>query len=188
MTNPGIAPPDFTTPVGQFRLLAQDTNFVDLIPTVDGQGGFDLFSDAEIAGYLAMYTGYSLYRAVGSAYQALAARASMVAKMVKDYDLQVDLTKRSTALQETANAMFERAEKEDLLTGAVSTFDLTAPVEDISREINFEIPFSWGLSPFQVAQAENSAGFMWELEVADIGEGENGEGIVVTDGTATPAH
>lgn len=99
MTNVGTTPPDFTTPTGQFRLLAQDVNAVELSPPVTGSGSYDLFSDAEIAGYIAMYSGYCLYRAVAAGYTGLAARAAMSAKVTKDFDLQVDLSKRSDALR-----------------------------------------------------------------------------------------
>lgn len=184
MPGVGTTPPDYTAPIGQFRLLAQDTHYVDLNPTQPGQGTFDLFSDAEISGYLAMYEGYSPYRAVGAAYQGLAARAALQSKMVKDYDLQVDLTKQATALQATAEAMFERADKEDVLTGATSTFDLTAPPEDLGADIAFVAPYAWGLSPYEFARANGLAGLGIDIDIAQIGEGPNGDGVTITDGSS----
>lgn len=127
MTNQGQTPPDFNAPIGQFRLLAQDVNYVDLPTPVTGQGSYDLFSDAEVQGYLAMFQGYSLYRAVGAAYHGLAARASMEAKIAKDYDLQIDLTKRAAALESISEMYLEQANSNDLLSGVLSTFDITAP-------------------------------------------------------------
>jgi len=124
--NVGNTPPDFNAPTGKFRLLAQDTVATDLNPPVAGQGQYSLFSDLEIAGYMAIYPD-SLFRAVGTAYKALAGQAALRAKMVKDFDLQVDLTKRADALNSAADAFFERADADDLLSGAHSTFDITAP-------------------------------------------------------------
>jgi hypothetical protein len=51
--NQGVAPPDFTTAVGQVRLLIGDTD-----PVVDEGalvGTYVFYSDAEIAGLLALY-------------------------------------------------------------------------------------------------------------------------------------
>lgn len=127
MTNNGQTPPDFSTPIGQFRLLAQDVNSVPLSPVVAGQGSFDLFSDSEISGYINMYDGYSMYRAVAAGYTGLAARAAMSAKIAKDYDLQVDLSKRADALREIAAEFLSLADDEDLRSGALSTFGITAP-------------------------------------------------------------
>lgn len=127
MTNLGDTPPDFSAPIGMFRLLAQDTNYVPLSPAVAGQGSYDLFSDAEVTGYIAMFAGFSLFRAVGAAYAGLAGRASMEAKIAKDYDLQVDLTKRAEALQSMAQAFLAQADHDDELSGVLSTFGITAP-------------------------------------------------------------
>lgn len=127
MANIGQTPPDYSAPIGRFRLLAQDTNYIDLNPVVTGQGSYDLFSDAEVSGYIAMFEGYSMYRSVAAAYLAMAGRAAMAAKMTKDFDLQVDLTKRQAALNEAAAAFQERAEEEDLRNGVLSDFGLTAP-------------------------------------------------------------
>lgn len=183
MPGVGNTPPDYSAPIGQFRLLAQDTNFVDLIPASPGSGTFDLFGDDEISGYLAMYQGYSMYRAVGAAYTGLAARAAMSAKMVKDYDLQVDLTKRAASLQAIADAMLERAEREDQLSGASSTFGLTEPACDPRTELYFELPNLWGISPLQYAEAAGPFGSSVALDIANIGDGIYGEGVTVTDGS-----
>lgn len=125
MINAGTNPPDFNAPTGQFRLIANDTVATDSTPPVAGQGEYALFSDNEIAGYMALHPD-SLLRAVGTAYLALSGRAAMEAKLIKDYDLQVDLSKRAAALAEAASAYFERADAEDLLSGAHSTFGITA--------------------------------------------------------------
>jgi hypothetical protein len=135
MSNIGNTPPDFNAPTGKFRLIAQDINYTELSPSVPGQGAYELFSDAEIAGYMSLYPD-SLFRAVGTAYRSLAGRAALEAKIVKDFDLQVDLTKKAAALEAAADAFFERADADDLLSGAHSTFGITAPNNDPSlREI-----------------------------------------------------
>lgn len=163
MVNEGNVPPDFNAPTGRFRLIAQDTVATDLTVPVAGRGQYALFSDDEISGYMAIYPD-NIFRAVGTAYLALAGRASLQAKLVKDFDLQVDLTKRSAALNAAAEAFFERADADDLLSGAHSTFGLTPmntdptlaevtglPIEtwawkegiDIPAQINGLPPYLW---------------------------------------------
>lgn len=105
--NRGIAPPDFETPVGAFRVLLGDVSFVPLDPVEQGYGSYNLFSDAEIEVFLTHSDGSE----VGAAYFAylqLAGEAAQEAKMVKDFDLQVDLTKRSSELRQVAREFKDR--------------------------------------------------------------------------------
>lgn len=106
--------------------------------------------------------------------------------MVKDYDLQVDLTKRSTAMQQIAEALWAQANSNDELSGVLSTFGVTSAAGDIRRDLYFEIPFEWGKSPFQWAQEESLLGLGVGRDIAMFGNGENGDGVVVTDGTEVP--
>lgn len=158
--NVGNTPPDYNSPTGKFRLLVQDVVATDLVPAVTGQGQYTMFSDDEIAGYLSIYP-TSLFRAVGTAYKSLAARAALEAKIVKDFDLQVDLTKKSAALNDAADAFFARANDDDLLSGARSTFDVVAPdnspslgeltglpIEQWAWKEGIDIPAQLGVAPF----------------------------------------
>lgn len=111
MPNAGIAPPDYTTDVGKFRLLVGDTYYVPLVPNVPGQGDYTLFSDDEIDGYLALES--SVYRAAGLAFIGLAATAAREAESVKDFDLQVDRRDKSKALMEQAKWFYTEAERLD---------------------------------------------------------------------------
>lgn len=111
MANAGVAPPDYNTDVGKFRLLTSDTYYVPLVPAVAGQGDYTLFSDAEIDGYLAMED--SVYRAAGLAFMGLAATAAREAESVKDFDLAVDRRDKSKALMEQARWFYTEAERLD---------------------------------------------------------------------------
>lgn len=120
MPNPGIAPPDYGTPVGQFRLLANDTASIPLNPVVPGEGDYAKWSDAEIEGFVALYPD-SLNFAVGSAYMGLAAQAALVSQSIADYDLRIDTTKRSQSLIDIANFYFGQAA---LVDGTQEYFDI----------------------------------------------------------------
>lgn len=112
MPKPGIAPPDFSTPVGQFRLLASDTSYVALDPPVSGQGDYTYYSDAEIEGYLTV-TEDNPYRAVGFAYIALANIAAQSAESIKDFDLAVDSRQKAEQLRIQAQWFFDKADELD---------------------------------------------------------------------------
>lgn len=145
MSASGAVPPNFTSPIGQFRLLANDVNYTSLGTDV---GDYVLFSDDEINGFIGLHP-ESLLRAVGYGYLALAARAAMESKDVKDYDLSADLTKRAGDLRSTARAYFDRADAEALLTGANSTFGVGYPEHEHEHwnriEPSDRDTYGWGL-------------------------------------------
>lgn len=114
--NPGVYPPDFSSDVGKFRVLANDLEAEEYDPPVEGIRNYGKFSDAEVEALLAQADG-SPTRAVGFYYLQLASQAAMESKSVKDYDLQVDLTKRSGDLRELALLWFGRADDEDAASG-----------------------------------------------------------------------
>lgn len=97
--------------VSTFRVLAGDSEPA----SIDGDSGtasFALWSDAEIEVYLGMEPG-NIYRAVALGYRALAGNAASQSKMVKDYDLEVDLTRRAGNLLDTAREFDLKADQFD---------------------------------------------------------------------------
>lgn len=118
MTLKGAVPPDFNTPTGRFRLLANDVVFAN---ESGGFGEYELFSDEEISGFLAIAP-ESILRCVGFGYLSLAGSAAVESKIVKDFDLQADLTDRAADLRSTARAYFERADIEAERIGVDSEF------------------------------------------------------------------
>lgn len=121
MTNLGIAPPDFTTPVGQFRLQTNDTVYTELDPAVPGFGNYTHSSDSEIEVFIEQ--GTTLSRSLGYYYLYLASQAALEAKSIKDHDLSVNTEKRADLLRQIAQEWFDRADDEDGLAGAGDIFD-----------------------------------------------------------------
>lgn len=117
--NVGVAPFDATSEVGQFRVLVGDTVYVVTDP---GFGSYKLFGDDEIEVFLAQ--GGSVFAAVSLAYFQMAGAAALEAKSVRDFDLQVDLTKRSAELRAMASEWKSRAD------GDVAEFFELFPVVD----------------------------------------------------------
>lgn len=114
--NPGAYPVDLASKVGQFRALTGDLNATPYVPDEPGYRNFEKFSDAEIEGYLAQ-GGDSVARAIGYSYLYLAGQAAMESTAIKDYDLQIDKTKRAADLTAIAKLWFGQADGEEIIAG-----------------------------------------------------------------------
>lgn len=114
--NPGEYPVDLTSKVGQFRALTGDLNSTPYNPAYPGFQNFVKFSDAEIEGYLTQ-GGDSVARAIGYSYLYLAGQAAMESAAIKDYDLQIDKTKRAADLTAIAKLWFGQADGEEVIAG-----------------------------------------------------------------------
>lgn len=121
--NIGVYPLDPTSEVGKFRLGTGDVTSVPLDPPQVGFESYAINSDEEIENFLAMGGGSQL-RGIGYWYLSLSGAAALESKAVKDYDLQVDLTKRSNDLRATALLYFAQADAEDLADGSSEAFEI----------------------------------------------------------------
>lgn len=113
--NPGAYPLDPESSVGQFRILYGDMDSVPYDPVEPGFQNYEELSDAEIVGYLALGND-SPSRGIGFYYLRLSGDAAKRSKSVKDYDLQVDLSKRAADLRATAQMWFDTADADDNLS------------------------------------------------------------------------
>lgn len=138
--NPGAYPVDMTNPVGVFRALVGDTESTPYDPVVPGTQNFSMFSDDDIEGFLAA-GGDSINRAVGYAYLALAGRAALESKSVKDMDLTIDTTKRAADLRLVAQLWFDKATQEEV--GNQDAF-FVAPLGDSCDMIPEGMMPRWG--------------------------------------------
>lgn len=110
--NPGVAPPDPNTPVGQFRASYSDMQYEEYDPAVPGFGNYQKFSDSAIEAFLALGNG-SVLRAIGYALLQKANTAAEESESVRDYDLSIDLTKKAADLREQAAEYFALADQQD---------------------------------------------------------------------------
>lgn len=113
--NPGVYPLEPETPVGQFRLVYGDTHSTPYTPVEPGFQNYDELSDDEIEAFLSA-GGTSINRAIGYYYLSLAGAAAKTAKQIKDYDLQVDTTKRAADLRAIAQWWFDQADNDDVIS------------------------------------------------------------------------
>ena len=120
--NPGVFPLDPDSPVGRFRILYSITAFDEYSPPVEGFVNYRELSDVQIEGYVAQGDG-SITRAIGYYLLAQASHHASESKMVKDYDLQVDLRSIADDLRQAAEAWFERADIEEINSGFGDLFE-----------------------------------------------------------------
>lgn len=86
----GIAPADPTTPVGQFRFAAGDSEYQNYVPIQPGYGLYQLWSDNDIIGLLVV-AGGSVARAVSLAYAQIGASFATSGATIKTDDLSVSV-------------------------------------------------------------------------------------------------
>lgn len=120
--NPGAVPIDLASDLGRFRALVGDLNSTPYSPVEPGFQNFEKFSDSEIEAYLAT-SGNSVPGAIGYAYLYLAGQAALQSSSVRDYDLQIDETKRAADLRAIAQFWFDQAGDEDVI-GAEEGFEI----------------------------------------------------------------
>lgn len=133
--NPGQWPVDLSSEVGQFRALVGDLNATPYDPVEPGYRSFEKFSDAEIEGYIAAGGG-SIPRGIGFSYLYLAGQAALESQSVKDYDLQIDNTKRAADLRAIAQMWFGRADDDDDSAGLNDVFEV---FDTVSRCCSHEL-------------------------------------------------
>lgn len=111
--HPGVYPLDPETPVGQFRLVFGDIDSEPYDPVEQGFQSYGELSDAEIEAFLSQGGG-SINRGIGYYYLSLSGAAAKESRMVQDYDLRIDSTKRAADLRAVAMGWFDLATQEDL--------------------------------------------------------------------------
>lgn len=110
-TKLGIAPPDGTTDVGKFRLIAGDSEYQPTDPPTAGFGLYQTWTDAEIEAFLA--AGGSLTRAIALAYTQIAASYASSGATIKTDDLSYSAKDSVGSWQGLARYWTELADKED---------------------------------------------------------------------------
>jgi hypothetical protein len=107
-TNVGATPPDYSTLVGQVRAVIGDTDSVDLIPPVAGQGEYLWYGDAAITGLLTVY-GENPKRAAAQALRTVASSQALILKKFSTDDLTVDGPAIAEALRKLAKDLDDQA-------------------------------------------------------------------------------
>ena len=96
---------DFTTPLGQVRLLIADTDPANAA-----------FTDEQITAFISMATGSSPFRAAALALRTLAANETLVQKKIRIMDLSTDGPATAAALMAQADQLEGQADAQDEAT------------------------------------------------------------------------
>lgn len=105
-TTPDVTPPDYSTAIGQVRLLIPDTEQLGDVPAY-------LFSDPQIQALLALYSN-NVKRAAAQAKLVLATSEALINKVIKTYDYQTDGAKLGAELRAQAAELKAEADRDDL--------------------------------------------------------------------------
>ena len=121
-----ITPPDYTTPIGQVRLLIPDTEPLENPKDLTENPEY-IFSDAQIQAFLVLYTN-NVKRAAAAAKLALATSEALISKVIKTYDFATDGAKLGAELRAQAKQLQDEARDDDMYD-SYETFIVVAPKE-----------------------------------------------------------
>ncbi len=122
-TVPDIYPPDYSTAVGQVRLLIPDVEQLENTQDPTAAAAY-LFNDAQIQAFLALYTN-NVKRAAAQAKLVLATSEALINKVIATYDFKTDGAKLGAELREQAKMLMAEADK-DAMEDSYDTF-IVAP-------------------------------------------------------------
>ncbi len=111
MATPDVTPPDYTTAIGQVRLLVPD---VEQLPSsVDPSADPSyLFNDSQIQALLSLYSN-NIKRSAAQAKLILATSEALINKVIKTDDLSTDGAKLAAELRAQAAFLMSEADKDD---------------------------------------------------------------------------
>lgn len=105
-------PPDYSTAIGQVRLLIPDVEQLDNLQD-PLQAAEYIFSDAQIQAFLSLY-GSNIKRAAAQAKLVLATSETLINKVIRTTDYTTDGAKLGAELRAQAKALQDEATQDDL--------------------------------------------------------------------------
>jgi hypothetical protein len=114
---------DLNTPVGQVRLLINDTD-------VNSQAGA-VFTDAEVTAFLTMNRS-SVKRAAAAALLVIAADEALTSKVIQDHDLTTDGAKLAAELRIQAASLKAEATDDDNIAAGTPVWEFPDPAAKIN--------------------------------------------------------
>ena len=108
---PDITPPDYTTAVGQVRLLIPDVEQLGDLANPSNPVAY-IFSDPQIQAFLSLYSN-NVKRAAAQAKLVLSTSEALINKVIKTDDLATDGAKLAQELRAQAQMLMAEADKDD---------------------------------------------------------------------------
>lgn len=111
-TVPDITPPDYSTVIGQIRLLIPDTEQLEN-PADPTAAASYLFNDSQIQAFATLYAD-NVKRAAAQAKLVLATSEALINKVIRTADYTTDGAKLGAELRAQAKALQEEATQDDI--------------------------------------------------------------------------
>jgi hypothetical protein len=108
---PDITPPDYTTAVGQVRLLIPDVEQLGDLANPTATAAY-IFSDPQVQAFLSLYSN-NVKRAAAQAKLVLSTSEALINKVIKTDDLATDGAKLAQELRAQAQMLMAEADKDD---------------------------------------------------------------------------
>lgn len=108
-----ITPPNYSTAVGQVRLLIPDVEQLDDPRDPEATPAY-LFNDAQIQAFLVLYSN-NVKRAAAQAKLVLATSEALINKVIKTYDFTTDGAKLGAELRAQAKMLQDEAAQDDMI-------------------------------------------------------------------------
>lgn len=118
---PDVYPPDYTTVVGQIRLLIPDTEQLDDLANASAADAY-IFTDPQIQAFATLYTN-NVKRAAAQAKLVLATSEALISKVIRTDDLQTDGAKLGAELRAQAKQLQDEADK-DAIQDSYEAFEV----------------------------------------------------------------
>lgn len=110
-TTPDVTPPDYSTAIGQVRLLIPDVEQLDNLADPSAAASY-IFNDSQIQAFLTLYSN-SVKRAAAQAKLVLATSESLINKVIRTADYTTDGAKLGAELRAQAADLRAEADKDD---------------------------------------------------------------------------
>ena len=110
---PDVYPPDYTTVVGQIRLLIPDTDQLG-DPADSSVAAEYIFDDHQIQAFATLYSN-NVKRAAAQAKLVLATSEALINKVIRTDDLQTDGAKLGAELRAQAAELNKQADNDDFI-------------------------------------------------------------------------
>lgn len=108
-----ITPPDYSTAIGQVRLLIPDVEQLDNLQDLTQAPAY-IFSDAQIQAFLSLYSD-NVKKAAAQAKLVLATSEALIQKVIRTGDYTTDGAKLGAELRAQAKALQDEATQDDMI-------------------------------------------------------------------------
>jgi hypothetical protein len=125
-----VTPPDYSTAIGQVRLLIPDVEQLANTANMAADAAY-LFNDSQVQAFLTLYSS-NVKRAAAQAKLVLATSEALINKVIRTADYTTDGAKLGAELRAQAIELKAEADKDD----AVDSYDEFSIVSFITKPLN----------------------------------------------------